>query len=45
VISEGVYARYLHGAMGKQEGIDMNAMRAGVDGLTTRALESIRRLL
>jgi aminoglycoside phosphotransferase (APT) family kinase protein len=45
VISEGVYARYLHGAMGKQEGIDMNAMRAGVDGLTMRALESIRRLL
>ena len=45
VISEGVYARYLHGAMGKQEGIDMNAMRAGVYGLTMRALESIRRLL
>ena len=45
VISEGVYSRYLHGAMGKQEGIDMNAMRAGVDGLTMRALESIRRLL
>jgi hypothetical protein len=31
--------------MGQQDGIDMNAMRAGVDGLTTRALESMTRLL
>ena len=45
VISEGVYARYLHGAMGEQAGIDMVSMRAGVDGLIARALESIRRLL
>ena len=45
VISEGVYARYLHGAMGQQDGIDMVAMRAGVDALTTRALEAIRRLV
>jgi aminoglycoside phosphotransferase (APT) family kinase protein len=44
VISEGVYARYLHGAMGKQEGVDMAALKLGPEGLAERALESVRRL-
>ena len=45
VICEGVYARYLHGAMGNQEGIDMTVMKAGVDALTIRALEAVGRLV
>ena len=45
VISEGVYARYSHGAMGNQEGIDMTVMKAGVDALTIRALEAVGRLV
>ena len=45
VISEGGYARYLHGAMGNQEGIDMTVMKAGVDALTIRALEAVGRLV
>lgn len=45
VISEGVYARYLHGAMGDQSGIDLSAMKAGTDGLVQRALDSVRKLL
>ncbi|MDA0370252.1 MAG: phosphotransferase family protein [Actinomycetota bacterium] len=44
VISEGVYARYLHGAMGKQEGIDLATMKLGPEGLAERALEAVRRL-
>lgn len=44
VISEGVYARYLHGAMGKQEGVDLAALKLGPEGLAERALESVRRL-
>lgn len=44
VISEGVYARYLHGAMGKQEGIDLSTMKLGPEGLAERALEAVRRL-
>jgi len=44
VISEGVYARYLHGAMGEQEGIDLATMKLGPEGLAERALESARRL-
>lgn len=44
VISEGVYARYLHGVMGEQEGIDLAQYRAGTDALADRALESMRRL-
>lgn len=45
VISEGVYARYLHGAMGKQEGIDLSTMKLGPEGLAERALEAVRRLV
>jgi aminoglycoside phosphotransferase (APT) family kinase protein len=44
VISEGVYARYLHGAMGQQEGIDLDQFRLGTESLADRALEAMRRL-
>lgn len=44
VISEGVYARYLHGAMGEQEGIDLATMKLGTEGLVQRAMEAVRRL-
>lgn len=44
VISEGVYARYLHGAMGRQEGIDLSTMKMGTEGLVQRALEAARSL-
>ena len=44
VISEGVYARYLHGAMGTQEGVDFDTFRIGTDGLAERALTAVRRL-
>jgi aminoglycoside phosphotransferase (APT) family kinase protein len=45
VISEGVYARYLHGAMGQQDGIDLSTMKLGPEGLAERALEAVRRLV
>lgn len=44
VISEGVYARYLHGAMGDQSGVDLGTMKLGPEGLAERALEAVRRL-
>lgn len=44
VISEGVYARYLHGAMGNQAGVDLASMKLGPEGLADRALEAVRRL-
>jgi aminoglycoside phosphotransferase (APT) family kinase protein len=46
VISEGVYARYLHGAMGDQGvGADeLATMRAGTDRLAADALEAVHRL-
>jgi aminoglycoside phosphotransferase (APT) family kinase protein len=44
VISEGVYARYLHGAMGNQEGVEFETFKLGTDGLAERALEAMRRL-
>ncbi|CAB4865958.1 unannotated protein [freshwater metagenome] len=43
VISEGVYARYLHGAMGDQ-GLDLAPMKAGAEGLAERALAAVRSL-
>ena len=46
VISEGVYARYLHGAMGDQQ-LDEQALaglKAGTDVLAESALEAMRRL-
>ena len=44
VISEGVYARYLHGAMGSQESVDFTTFKVGTEGLAERALEAMRRL-
>lgn len=44
VISEGVYARYLHGAMGQQEGVDFSTFKTGTEGLAERALAAVRRL-
>ena len=44
VISEGVYNRYLHGAMGDQEGVDTSGMAAGVEILAERALAALRDL-
>ncbi len=43
VISEGVYARYLHGAMGDQS-LDLAPMKAGAEGLAERALAAMRGL-
>lgn len=43
VISEGVYARYLHGAMGDQD-VDIDQFRVGVDALAERALAAVRRM-
>ena len=43
VISEGVYARYLHGAMGDQQ-IDLAPMKVAVEGLAQRALDAVRTL-
>ena len=43
VISEGVYARYLHGAMGDQL-VDIDQFKVGVDTLAERALAAVRRL-
>ena len=44
VISEGVYARYLHGAMGAQDEVDFESFKIGTDGLAERALAAVRRL-
>jgi aminoglycoside phosphotransferase (APT) family kinase protein len=46
VISEGVYARYLHGAMGDQSVSpeQLNAFKAGTDMLAESALEAMQRL-
>ncbi|MEO6159167.1 MAG: phosphotransferase, partial [Ilumatobacteraceae bacterium] len=42
VISEGVYARYLHGAMGEQDGVDLPSMKLGTEALAERALSALR---
>ena len=46
VISEGVYARYLHGAMGDQGISDdqLNAFKIGTEVLAESALEAMKRL-
>ena len=46
VISEGVYARYLHGAMGDQEISDeqLDAFKVGTEILAESALEAMQRL-
>ena len=41
VIAEGVYARYLHGAMGDQE-IDLGPMKLSVDNLAESALRALK---
>jgi aminoglycoside phosphotransferase (APT) family kinase protein len=43
VISEGVYARYLHGVMGDQQ-IDLAFFKSNVEALADRALAAVRRL-
>ncbi len=43
IISEGVYARYLHGAMG-DHGLDVGPMKLGAEGLAERALQLSRSL-
>ena len=43
VISEGVLARYQHGAMGDQQ-IDLAPMKIAVEGLAQRALDAVRSL-
>lgn len=46
VISEGVYARYLHGAMGDQ-GVDaeqLDGFRSGTEQLALAALDAVHRL-
>jgi aminoglycoside phosphotransferase (APT) family kinase protein len=44
VISEGVYARYLHGAMGDQQGVDLSVLRIGTESLAQRALDAVDNL-
>ena len=43
VISEGVYARYLHGAMGDQV-LDLDNSKRAVEFLVESALQAVRRL-
>jgi aminoglycoside phosphotransferase (APT) family kinase protein len=43
IISEGVYARYLHGVMA-DEGVDVEQFKQGVDMLAEHALDASRRL-
>ena len=43
VISEGVYARYLHGAMA-DDGVDLETFRQGTEELAEGALAVARRL-
>jgi aminoglycoside phosphotransferase (APT) family kinase protein len=46
VISEGVYARFLHGAMGDQglSQADLDGMKAGPEALANSALAAVQRL-
>lgn len=45
VISEGVYARYLNGAMGDQDDPEaLERVRVGTEELATKALDAVRRL-
>ena len=41
VISEGVYSRYLHGAMGDDVGVDMVAFKDATESLAERALSTL----
>ena len=42
VISEGVYARYLLGAMGSQEGVDVDSFRVATEMLAEQALDALK---
>ncbi len=46
VISEGVYARFLHGAMGDQDlgHVELDSMKAGTETLANSALDAVHRL-
>lgn len=44
VICEGVYARYLHGAMGKQDDVDFQSFKVSVENLADNALARLRGL-
>jgi aminoglycoside phosphotransferase (APT) family kinase protein len=44
VISEGVYARYLHGVMGEADADTVAGFKAGVERLADAALAAVRRL-
>jgi aminoglycoside phosphotransferase (APT) family kinase protein len=43
VISEGVYARYLHGAMGEQAA-DVETFKVATEQLAEAALDAVQRL-
>jgi aminoglycoside phosphotransferase (APT) family kinase protein len=43
VISEGVYARYLHGAMGDDGGVDVVTFKEGTETLAERALATMQQ--
>ena len=45
MISEGVYARYLHGAMGDQNDPEnLERVKTGTVELSEKALDAVRRL-
>jgi hypothetical protein len=47
VISEGVYARFLHGAMAQSDDVgaeQLAAFKAGTEQLAEAALDAVRRL-
>jgi hypothetical protein len=43
VISEGVYSRYVHGAMGDDGDVDISIFKESTDTLAERAREAIRQ--
>ena len=43
VISEGVYSRYVHGAMGDGDDFDLATFKEGTDSLAARAREAIEQ--
>jgi len=44
VISEGVYARYVHGAMGQSDDVGFLAFKTATEELAKRALEALEKL-
>ncbi len=42
MISEGVYARYLYGAMGQQEGVEFDIFRTATEALAEQALAALK---